>query len=67
MPPPERTNNRYAPVGRSSTREFSTDGAAAHAVNTIPRVVSAAAFATVACRPWTRSSSASDSSRPSSS
>jgi hypothetical protein len=59
MPPPEHSTNLEARVGRWSVGGLSTEHVA-HGIKTTPGVVSAAAFAMVASRPWTRSGSAAD-------
>ena len=64
MPPPDHSTDRSARLGRWGIRGLSTEDAAAQGIKSIPGVVSAAAFAMVASRPWTRKSSASDSPPP---
>ena len=64
MPAPDRSTNR-ARRGRRAADARSREDVAAHGITGIPEVVSAAALATVASRPWTRSGSASDSPPPS--
>ena len=51
MAPPDPSTNRTAGLGRSF-RGLSTEDAPAHEHEAIPWVVSAAALATVASRPW---------------
>jgi hypothetical protein len=65
--PPEHGTNPADRAGHWSAGGLSTEHALAHGIRTTPGVVSAAAFALVASRPWTRSNSASDSPPQSSS